>query len=97
MSVKPTGSSPTKALDTPYDPQDAEAVTAFWQAAIRHTGLAEFKRKRGERGPQKAPVKVPVTIRLSPEVVERFRATGSGWQSRIDAVLRDWLKKHAPA
>ncbi len=97
MSVKRTVSSPTKALDTPYDPQNAEAVTAFWKGAIRHTGLAEFKRKRGERGPQKAPVKVPVTIRLSPEVVERFRATGSGWQSRIDTVLRDWLKKHAPA
>lgn len=39
------------------------------------------------RGPQKEPTKVPVSIRLSPAVVDHFKATGPGWQSRIDAVL----------
>ena len=32
-----------------------------------------------------------VTIRLDPDVVERFRATGKGWQSRINAELRKAL------
>ena len=40
------------------------------------------------RGPQVAPKKVPVSIRLSPEVVERFKAAGPGWQSRINDVLK---------
>ena len=40
------------------------------------------------RGPQKAPRKVPVSLRLSPEVVERFKADGPGWQSRIDEALK---------
>jgi len=40
------------------------------------------------RGPQKAPTKVPVSIRLSPEVIAHFKASGPGWQSRIDEVLR---------
>ncbi|MBO6637354.1 MAG: BrnA antitoxin family protein [Roseitalea sp.] len=40
------------------------------------------------RGPQKMPRKVPVSIRLSAEVVEHFRATGTGWQSRIDDALK---------
>lgn len=40
------------------------------------------------RGPQKSPKKIPVSIRLSPEVVERFKAGGPGWQARIDEVLR---------
>jgi uncharacterized protein (DUF4415 family) len=40
------------------------------------------------RGPQLAPKKVPVSIRLSREVVERFKADGPGWQSRIDEVLK---------
>ena len=40
------------------------------------------------RGPQKAAKKVPVYIRLSPEVVERFKANGPGWQSRIDDALK---------
>lgn len=40
------------------------------------------------RGLQKAPTKIPVSIRLSPEVVDHFRATGPGWQSRIDEILK---------
>ena len=45
------------------------------------------------RGPQKAPKKVPVSIRLSPIVVTHFRNQGRGWQARIDAVLTDLVKK----
>jgi len=52
------------------------------------------QRKIGERGPQKAPTKERITIRLSRDVVERFRATGDGWQTRVDAALQDWLKGH---
>ena len=49
------------------------------------------------RGPQKTPTKERITIRLSPEVVQPFRATGDGWQTRVDAALKDWLKSHKPA
>jgi uncharacterized protein (DUF4415 family) len=58
---------------------------------------ASLRRKVGVRGPQKAPTKERITIRLSPEVVERFRATGEGWQTRVDAALQDWLKGHDPS
>jgi uncharacterized protein (DUF4415 family) len=40
------------------------------------------------RGPQKAPKKVALSIRLSAEVVDHFKATGPGWQSRIDEALK---------
>ena len=46
---------------------------------------------RRVRGPQKAPKKVKVTIRLSPEVVEHFKAQGKGWQSRLDETLKKAL------
>ena len=49
------------------------------------------------RGPQKAPKKVSTTIRLSSDVVQAFRATGDGWQTRVDTALKDWLKTHSPA
>ncbi len=52
---------------------------------------------RAVRGPQKAPTKERITIRLSPEVVAQFRATGDGWQTRVDAALKDWLESHTPA
>jgi uncharacterized protein (DUF4415 family) len=58
---------------------------------------ASVRRKVGVRGPQKVPTKERITIRLSPEVVARFRATGEGWQSRMDAALQDWLRKHKSA
>ena len=45
-------------------------------------------RKRGQRGPQKMPTKDQVTLRLDKDVVDRFRATGAGWQGRINAVLK---------
>lgn len=53
--------------------------------------------KLNVRGPQKTPTKERITIRLSPEVVQPFRATGNGWQTRVDAALKDWLRSHEPA
>ena len=50
--------------------------------------LVKLWRKRGERGPQKAPTKKQVTLRLDKDVVDRFRATGAGWQSRMNEALR---------
>jgi uncharacterized protein (DUF4415 family) len=55
----------------------------------------QAKLSRLPRGSQVAPTKERITIRLSPEVVETFRATGNGWQTRMDAALQDWLKTHA--
>jgi uncharacterized protein (DUF4415 family) len=51
--------------------------------------------KLRKRGQQKAPRKVPISIRLSPDVVEALRATGSGWQGRADEALRGWLAQRA--
>ena len=35
-----------------------------------------------------------ITIRLSRDVVSQFRATGSGWQTRMDAALRQFIEEH---
>jgi uncharacterized protein (DUF4415 family) len=53
--------------------------------------LLAINNEARKRGPQKAPRKVPISIRLSPDVAEGLRATGEGWQSRADEVLRSWL------
>jgi uncharacterized protein (DUF4415 family) len=73
---------------------------AAWVGAFISRSREELRAKlaaRRRRGPQKAPVKERVSIRLSPEVVQSFRATGSGWQGRVDGVLKDWLKTHRAA
>lgn len=59
-----------------------------------YAGLLKMNRRAGVRGAQRAPTKIATTIRLSPEVMDAFKATGAGWQTRIDAALKDWLKTH---
>lgn len=46
------------------------------------------------RGPQKAPTKVLVSLRLDRDVLERLRATGSGWQTRANEMLRKAVGRH---
>ena len=47
--------------------------------------LAQFPRTRG---PQKAPTKIAVSLRLSPDVVDFYKAQGPGWQTRINDALK---------
>ena len=62
---------------------------------IREAGLPySLMKKLGVRGPQKAPTKVRVSLRLSSEVVDYFRATGDGWQTRMDSELLAMVHKH---
>jgi len=44
------------------------------------------------RGPQTKPRKVPISIRLSHEVVEYFKSQGKGWQTEINNVLTDYIE-----
>jgi uncharacterized protein (DUF4415 family) len=48
------------------------------------------------RGPNKAPTKKLISLRLSPEVIQHFKKGGRGWQSRIDETLRKVVKRKAP-
>lgn len=52
---------------------------------------AKIKKGVGERGSQKSPTKIPISIRVSPEVANYFRAKGKGWQSRIDSILKEYV------
>lgn len=70
---------------------DAAALKPF-------SSLPESLQSKLRAGRPKAEVtKERITIRLSPDVVGAFRATGDGWQTRIDAALREWLRTHKPA
>ncbi|MBF0132112.1 MAG: BrnA antitoxin family protein [Magnetococcales bacterium] len=57
---------------------------------------SEFAKLKRIGRPPASTTKERITIRLSHEVVEQFRASGNGWQIRIDAALKDWLKTHSP-
>lgn len=81
---------PKQANDNP------EWTQADFARAVPLTGLPKSlqgKLANRGRGPQKAPTKKQISIRLSADVVEGLRASGRGWQSRVDEHLREWLKR----
>jgi len=52
-------------------------------------------RNRGGR-PRLANPKESVTIRYDAEILAAFRASGEGWQTRMNDALKDWLRTHRP-
>lgn len=48
---------------------------------------------RGRGRPKAEVTKVPVKLRLDPDVVEAFKATGAGWQTRMNDALRSAVRK----
>lgn len=58
--------------------------------------IEAMRRYRGQRGPQKAPTKVQISLRVDRDVVEGLRASGPGWQTRVSHALRQYVEKTAP-
>ena len=69
------------------DPDAQPLTDAEWEAV-------KPSLRRGR--PPAAATKEHITIRLSPDVLQAFRASGQGWQTRIDGALREWLETHSP-
>jgi uncharacterized protein (DUF4415 family) len=68
-----------------HDPDDAPELTREWaETADLYRGNKLVRRGR----PPAEVKKVSTTLRLSPEVLEHFRAGGPGWQTRIDQALK---------
>lgn len=59
--------------------------------------LPELANILPKRGKQKAPIKERVTIRLSADVVEHFKASGQGWQTRLDDALKTHIAEQDKA
>ena len=84
--------------DRPVSTEDEEA---FWRNAVvvKEGGYPAVKaalaEKRRLRGRQKAPRKVSTTVRFDAEVLAAFRATGRGWQTRMNEALKEWLRTHS--
>lgn len=54
-------------------------------------GMALAKKRGRPAGSNKE----STTIRFDADVLHAFRSAGPGWQSRMNAALRDWLKEHS--
>jgi uncharacterized protein (DUF4415 family) len=75
----------------------AEEEARRKNAVIGHS-LPELREKLAvrRRGEQKAPTKIPTTIRFDADVLAELKASGRGWQTRVNDAMREWLKTHLP-
>lgn len=77
----------------PYDPNDEGAVFAHWaDASIHQKGVVIGQVRR--RGPAKLPTKKQVAIRFDADVLDGLKASGKGWQTRVNNVMRAWLESN---
>lgn len=63
----------------PYDPNDEQAVEAFWKQA----------KVSGPGRPRVAIQRPTLNMRVDADVLEHLRASGKGWQTRVNALLRE--------
>jgi uncharacterized protein (DUF4415 family) len=79
--------------------KDAPATsTKDWQNALSSRSLPELQQKITEKRavgrPKSAALKQATTIRFDADVLNAFKATGRGWQTRVNDAMRDWLRTH---
>jgi uncharacterized protein (DUF4415 family) len=84
---------------TDADGEVRELTEEDFKTAIPFSALPESLRDKlsaiKKRGPQKSPTKIPTTIRFDADVLAELKASGKGWQTRVNEAVRDWLKTHS--
>jgi uncharacterized protein (DUF4415 family) len=101
--------SPTHEEDTAInagiaaDP-DSRELDAAWFAKAKSASevlppdlYAALVAQRPRGRPKADETKVFTAIRLDADLLEAFKSTGKGWQTRINAALRQYLKDHPTA
>lgn len=98
-----------KKTNTPsiwIDPDDAPELTeedfsrGVWRIGEKVVPREEAQKalKKAMRGrPAGTSTKKSTTVRLDNDILDAFKNTGRGWQTRMNNALRDWLKAHPPA
>lgn len=80
---------------------DSRELDAEWFAQAKPASealppemFAALAAKRSRGRPKADETKVFTAIRLDADLLEAFKATGKGWQTRVNAALRQYLNEH---
>jgi uncharacterized protein (DUF4415 family) len=79
---------PDPEIERPWTEEDF--ARAKRTPMVLPEAIAAIRRARGPTRTKEA-----ISIRLDMDLVEKLRATGPGWQSRVNDALREWLEKSA--
>jgi uncharacterized protein (DUF4415 family) len=98
MSAKKTNTPlPWVAPDDDPELTDADISGGKWMVGDKEVSTQEAQaeiKKRLRGRPAGSGAKSSTTLRLDTEVLEAFRATGRGWQTRVNNALQEWLREH---
>ncbi len=77
-----------EAIAIPADPDDADDFDVSETALAAALADRNDRRERAKGGRPRGSTKQLVSLRIDTDTLERYRATGAGWQSRINEALR---------
>lgn len=77
------------------DDENPEWTDEETRRAVPFSALPESLQAKLRGRPKADVTKERITIRLSADVVERFRSSGRGWQTRMNDALKEWLESHS--
>lgn len=89
--LKPGTMIPTTEEDTVIT---AAAIDDPYSRPFTDEEWADVKPVRGRGRPVQSITKTPISIRLDVRVLNAFKATGEGWQTRINDALTEWADQH---
>ncbi len=87
---------PKRSSSDPDAPEQGVEFFARAKRGTRHLPAELVAAVRTFRGKQKAPTKQVVSLRLSRDVVDAYKRTGRGWQTRINVDLKRAAKRLHP-
>ena len=85
---------PNPELTDDTNPEWTDEMFAHAKPFYDSSVSEEFKEEVRRGRPFKMVKKVQTTIRYNVEVIDYFRATGKGWQTRMNDVLKDYMEQH---
>ena len=78
--------------DIAFDDDNPRTTESDWAGAVMKVGDKVI----GQVGrPKSDNPKIATTVRLDADVLSAFKATGKGWQTRMNAALRDYVQSHS--
>lgn len=86
-TIVPTQAEDAAITAAAFSDPDALPLTDAEWAVVKPTA-------RIGRPPSTQPLKVPTTIRFDADVLAALKATGKGWQTRVNEAMREWVKSH---
>ncbi|RPI01884.1 MAG: hypothetical protein EHM72_05465 [Calditrichaeota bacterium] len=85
---------PPKISKADWDAVDSPPLSKEFLSKMQPVKESHPQIPKRVRGPQKDPLKIPVSLRLNPDVVDYFKVQGKGWQTKINDILSDYIKTH---